>query len=365
MMLLEKYYWKEAKYISNDNLIDFFKNNSKIIAYNDFIEVRDYFQSKLGVCRYAFNTIGAWFKTENVIKDSPPKRVAFSKKPLIFPRKHIELKESLKLKRYSSKTVRIYLSAIRMINEWSIRNKNKHVEDMNHEDFREFFLYMNDEKKSSASTVRIYRFALAYYFKNILNLNIDLSFVEGLRNAKTLPVVLSREEIKRILNSINNIKHRTIIALIYSSGLRLSEVTSLRVRDIDFANLSIHVKEGKGKKDRITIFSDKITDDVKRFADGKRPDEFLFLSSGKDRDGRHHPLSGRAVEKIMESALKRAGINKKATPHDLRHSFATHLLENGISLRHIQLLLGHKNITTTTIYTKVYDPHLKGIKSPL
>lgn len=252
-----------------------------------------------------------------------------------------------------------------MIHAWSMAKKNKHIDDMDHADFRAFFLYLNNDREASASTVRVYRFALAYYFNNMLNMTIDLSFVEGVRNSKHLPVVFTRGEIARILDSIKNLKHRTMIALIYSSGLRLSELLSLRVRDVDCERLSIHVKEGKGKKDRITIFSDKIVDDLRRFMDGKRGDEFIFLSSGTDRQGRHHALSGRTVQKVLERALREAGINKKASPHDLRHTFATHLLENGISLRHIQVLLGHKNITTTSIYTKVYDPQLKGIRSPL
>ena len=364
-MLLEKYSWKKAKFISNDNFIDFFKSNNKIITYNDFIEIRDYFQLKIGVPRSAFKTIETWFKIETDNNGLSHESNGISEKPSQLQRNYKKLEEALKLKKYSRKTIKIYLSAIKMINAWSRSNKNKYVDDMNHDDFRELFLHLNDEKKASSSTVRIYRFALSYYFKNILNADIDLSFVEGLRNEKHLPIVLSRDEIKRILNCINNVKHRTMIALMYSSGLRLSELVSLRVRDIDLDNLSIHVKEGKGKKDRITIFSEKIVEDIQRFVDGKRPDEYVFLSSGKDSYGRYHPLSGRSVEKILESALNKAGINKKATPHDLRHSFATHLLENGISLRHIQVLLGHKNITTTTIYTKVYNPHLKGIKSPL
>jgi site-specific recombinase XerD len=364
-MLLAKYSWKEAKYISNENLLDFFKSNIKIIKYSDFLEIRGYFQSTLNAHRSAFKTIEPLFDAGIENKVSSRKKADIAQRPGNFPPRYTELKESLKLKRYSPKTIKIYMNALKMANAWCVSNKNKLVDDLNHDDLRELFLYLNDEKKSSASTVRIYRFALAYYFKNILHINIDLSFVEGLRNARPLPIVLSRDEIRRILHCINNIKHRTIIALLYSSGLRLSEATSLRVRDVDFANLSIHVKEGKGRKDRITIFSDKISEDLKHFVDGKRPDEFIFLSSGKDTNGRHHPISGRSVEKILESALKRAGINKKATPHSLRHSFATHLLENGISLRHIQMLLGHKNIVTTTIYTKVYDPHLKGIKSPL
>lgn len=364
-MLLEKYSWKNAIYISNENIIEYFEKNRSKIKYNDFVLVRDYFQKTLGVYRYAFKVVEEWFANETVESSTVRITDDYSDGPLPLPRQYAGLIDALKLKRYSRKTIKIYSSAIRMIHAWCMERKNKYIDDMNHADFREYFLYLNNDKRASASTVRVYKFSLAYYFKNVLNMNIDLSFVEGVRSSKHLPVVFSREEINRILDSIKNLKHRTMIALIYSSGLRLSELLGLRVRDVDLARLSIHVKEGKGGKDRITIFSDKIADDLKRFMKGKRGEEYLFLSSGKDRYGRSHPLSGRTVQKVLERAIRRAGISKKASPHDLRHSFATHLLENGISLRHIQALLGHKNITTTSIYTKVYDPKLKGIKSPL
>lgn len=364
-MLLEKYSWKKAMFISNQNIMEFFERNRSRINYEDFVLVRDYFHKTLNVYRSAFKEIGAWFANEDGNEPDAANMAGSKEKPMTLPRNYVKFEETLKLKRYSRKTIKIYLSAVRMIHAWSMTNKNKHIDDMNHSDFRDFFLYLNNDRMSSASTVRVYRFALAYYFNNMLNMTIDLSFVEGVRNSKHIPVVFTRDEIAMLLNSIQNLKHRTMIALIYSSGLRLAELLNLKVRDVNLERLSIHVKEGKGKKDRITIFSDKIADDLRSFMEGKRGDEFIFLASGTDRHGRSHPLSGRTVQKVLEKALEKAGINKKASPHDLRHSFATHLLENGISLRHIQALLGHKNIATTSIYTKVYDPQLKGIRSPL
>jgi site-specific recombinase XerD len=217
----------------------------------------------------------------------------------------------------------------------------------------------------STSYVRIHRFALQYYFMKVLGGVIDLSFVEGLRGSSHIPTILARDEISRMLSAINNLKHRTIIALMYSSGLRLSELLELRVGDIDLAGLTVHVREGKGRKDRITIFSGKIREDLSSIMGDRPGGDFVFTSSQRDGRGVYPRLSGRTVQAVFARALVRAGVRKKASPHDLRHSFATHLLENGISIRHIQMLLGHKNIATTTVYTRVAQPSLKGIRSPL
>jgi integrase/recombinase XerD len=176
---------------------------------------------------------------------------------------------------------------------------------------------------------------------------------------------LSRDEISSLLDSIKNVKHRTMIGLLYASGLRLSELINLRVADINLNELTIHVKWGKGRKDRITVFSRALTEGLCFCIQGKGADDFVFTSSLDNGREKVRHISARTVQKVLDAAIEKAGILRKATPHDLRHAFATHLLESGISLRHIQLLLGHKNITTTTIYTKVAQPAIKGIRSPL
>jgi site-specific recombinase XerD len=150
-----------------------------------------------------------------------------------------------------------------------------------------------------------------------------------------------------------------MLALAYGAGLRLSEVVNLKVKDLSLDELTIHLKQAKGKKDRITILSEKIKDDLKNYIVGKRADEFVFTS---ERGGK---LSERTLQKIFQTALKKAKIKKPATFHSLRHSFATHLLENGVDVRYVQELLGHANIRTTQVYTKVTNPRLKNIKSPL
>ena len=158
---------------------------------------------------------------------------------------------------------------------------------------------------------------------------------------------------------IKNPKHKLILALAYGAGLRVSEIINLRVRDIDLQELTIHPKQAKGKKDRITLLAEGLRPAIKNLTAGKNANDFVFSS---ERGGR---LTTRTAQKIFEKALKKAKIKKKATFHSLRHSFATHLLENGVDIRYVQELLGHQNIRTTQRYTQVTNPKLKNIKSPL
>lgn len=185
---------------------------------------------------------------------------------------------------------------------------------------------------------------------------INLKFA---KRSKKLPIVLSREEIKSVIDAIRNPKHKLIISLAYGAGLRISEVVNFKVKDINLEELTIHLKNAKGKKDRITIFPEKIKNDLQGLIAGKNLNDYLFES---ERGGK---LTERTAQKVFENALREAGIKKDATFHSLRHSFATHLLENGVDVRYVQELLGHQNVRTTQIYTQVTNPKLKNIKSPL
>lgn len=347
------------KYISNEDILEFFRDHEKDIGYGDFLAIRKYFREELRVARRVFAEIEKRFKNDPAVRVSP--RDGKDLPVRRYPPRFKECVELLKLKRYSRKTIKIYSAALLAVNEWLLDSRKRDIEKATHRDLQDFFLYLTEGKGLSLSSMRIHRFSISFYYRHVLNRRVDLSFVEGLRESKHLPVVLSRDEIRSLLGAIDNLKHRTMIALIYSSGLRLSELLCLRVRDVSLDELAIHVKEGKGRKDRVTIFSEKIRDDVARFMRGKDPGEHLFQTTARGGGA----LSGRSVQKILERALRRADIAKKASPHDLRHSFATHLLEDGISIRHIQLLLGHKSIATTSIYTRVSSPRLKGIRSPL
>ena len=173
-----------------------------------------------------------------------------------------------------------------------------------------------------------------------------------------MPVVLSRKEIEGIISKIYNQKHKFVIILGYAAGLRISEVVNLRVKDIDLEELTIHIKNAKGKKDRITIFPKKLISGLRELIFDKKRNDFVFEST---RGGK---LTTSSLQKILKNALRKSGIKKDATFHSLRHSFATHLLENGTDVRYVQELLGHQNIRTTQLYTQVTNPNLKNIKSP-
>ncbi len=179
------------------------------------------------------------------------------------------------------------------------------------------------------------------------------------KQSKRLPAILTREEIQHLLNQTRNIKHKTLLALSYSAGLRVSEVVALRVSDIDCISKTIIVRQGKGKKDRMTIMSDKLIVDVRSLTKNRDKNSYVFESN---RGGK---LTTETAQKVFYQCFFKSGIKKSASFHSLRHSFATHLLENGVDVRYMQELLGHANIRTTQIYTHVTNPSIKNIKSPL
>ncbi len=162
-----------------------------------------------------------------------------------------------------------------------------------------------------------------------------------------------------MIDCTSNLKHRTLLAITYAAGLRVSETVRLRVQDIDLNGLTVTVRQGKGKKDRLTVFSAVLAPEIQKCMVGKEGSDYLFAS---ERGGR---LVEATAQKVFYQAMRRVGIIKPATFHSLRHSFATHLLENGTDVRFVQELLGHANIRTTQIYTHVTNPSLKNIKSPL
>ena len=185
---------------------------------------------------------------------------------------------------------------------------------------------------------------------------IDL---ERPKKIQQLPQVLSMQEIKLILSNTNNSKHEAMLTTIYSGGLRVGEMINLKIKDIDSDGMRIWIREGKGVKDRLTVLSPKLLDLLRVYFRKYRPEEYLF----EGPEGGMYSAS--SVRKVLQKAVLRAGIRKKVVPHTLRHSFATHLLENGTNLRYIQSLLGHNNPKTTEIYTHVSSKSLNEVKSPL
>jgi len=184
-------------------------------------------------------------------------------------------------------------------------------------------------------------------------------YIDRPRREKTLPTVLSEEEIISILNSIDNIKHKAIIMTIYSAGLRISEVIGLKIKDIDSKRMQIRVEQGKGKKDRYTLLSGKALEVLRAYFKVYKPKIWLFEGQGGEQ------YAGRSIQNILKTAVSQTDIKKRVTVHTLRHSFATHLLENGTDLRYIQHLLGHESSRTTEVYTHITTKGFEQIKSPL
>jgi len=264
----------------------------------------------------------------------------------------VQAENELKLRNYSRKTIKSYLSCLS-----DFLSVCKNPQKINIE-FIKNYLLGKFNSGFSPQTVNLYLNSIKYFYRDVLKdyTKIDIKFAK--RSLK-LPIVLSREEISKIISNISNLKHKILISLSYGAGLRVSEVIKLRIKDIDIDELTIHIKGAKGNKDRITIFPSSLQEDLKKMIIERDENDYLFES---ERGGK---LSERTAQKVFENALKKAGIKKDATFHSLRHSFATHLLENGVDVRYVQELLGHQNIRTTQLYTKVTNPNIKNIRSPL
>lgn len=259
----------------------------------------------------------------------------------------------LKLRGHSPKTRKSYLFYVSQYLDFSekenIKDKNEAIEK---------FLLKKVTKGNSSSTINLALNSIKFLYREVLKSKEGIDF-KCAKKSKKLPVVLTKKEIEKIISQISNSKHRLIISIGYASGLRISEVINLKIQDINLEELTIHIKNAKGKKDRITVFPKKLRTDFQNLMAGKKKNNFVFESN---RGGK---LTIASAQKVFYRALARTDIKKQASFHSLRHSFATHLLENGTDVRYVQELLGHLNIRTTQIYTQVTNPKLKNIKSPL
>lgn len=264
-----------------------------------------------------------------------------------------KIRDELRLRAYSRKTIESYLFCLSEYFKY-IKTIKREPEI---EKIKKYLLEKQDRKQSS-QTINLHLQAIKYFYREIMKSPaiIEIRFA---KTASKLPIVLSRTEIEKIINSVNNPKHKLLISLSYGAGFRVSEAINLKVKDINLEELTIHIKEAKGNKDRLTIFPERLKQAICEITGSKEKSDFVFESN---RGGK---ITERTAQKIFETALKNAKIEKDATFHSLRHSFATHLLENGVDVRHVQELLGHANIRTTQLYTKVTNPSIRKIKSPL
>ena len=341
------------KFISNREIESFLLNHSILPGTKEFLFIKRFFLEEHKLSRRIFSQM-----EESEVDD---RKTQVEEEKEILPERYEDFLQILSIRKYSRKTIKAYTLSLKSANRWFLNNSGKSLSEIEEKDAQEFFYYISEGKGYSASSIRIYRFAIQFYRTEILNKKLDLSLFNNLKKSDHIPTVLSNHEIHLILNQIQNIKHRLMISLLYSSGLRISELIHLKVKDIDFQNFILTVREGKGKKDRLTVFSESLQKDLSRLIESKETKDYVFSSN---QGGGKSPLRTRTLQKIFASALKKSGIKKQASPHDLRHSFATHLLERGTDIRYIQHLLGHKNISTTSIYTRVAKKSFLSIRSP-
>ena len=265
------------------------------------------------------------------------------------------LKKELEIRNFSSKTVKAYL----FYNTDMVRYCQKDPTAIKESDVKNYLWYLLEQRRVSASTARLAFNAIKFYYRTVKKRRFHFNFALP-RGEKKLPVVLSRSEITRLLENLTNPKHSLILSLMYSAGLRVSEVVVLKPEDFDLAEQVLWVRQGKGRKDRQTVISDKIFNDLDNLLAKTETGQYLFKGQKP-----HSHLSTRSVEKFFTKALLKSGIKKRATCHSLRHSFATHLLESGVDAVYIQKLLGHRRIETTLVYARISNKFINNIKSPL
>ena len=263
--------------------------------------------------------------------------------------------QQMQLKGFSVRTIENYTKSI-----LSLAKYYKTSPDLlSQEQIRNYIQYQIIEKKLSRSWLNILISALKILFCDVLKREWNHLDIPRPRREKKLPVVLSKEETAELFACIRNIKHRALLTLTYSSGLRISEVKNLKPCDIDSQRMQIRIIQAKGFKDRYAVLSSVALELLRDYYKIFRPTEWLFeTKKGKS-------ISLRQIQHIFKAAVKEAGINKKVSVHTLRHSFATHMMEQGISLPIIQQLLGHKSLRTTSVYLHVQQYTLDSVKSPL
>jgi site-specific recombinase XerD len=264
--------------------------------------------------------------------------------------------QDMQLRGLSEGTQINYISRVKILQ----RFYGRPAEELGEEEIRDFLQHLITEKKQSASSVNVFNAALKFFYKTTLKTKWDNERIPRMKKTKKLPVVLTIEEVQALFDATKNLKHKCILMTTYGSGLRVSEVTRLKIIDIDSKNMSIFVRQGKGKKDRYTVLSQRNLELLREYWTKYHPSDWLFEGSEKGK----HITSG-SVQSIIHASATKAGIKKLVTVHTLRHSFATHLLEANVNLFYIKQLLGHTDIKTTAIYLHMVNINAFNLKSPL
>jgi len=258
----------------------------------------------------------------------------------------------LNIRNYSESTISSYNNALIQFKKWNYR---EHYLDKDL-----LFKYVEHLRAfdKSYSHIKNSIMALKLFSELVLGKILKNDYLIGIKRKSSLPDVLSIEEVKQVLDSIDNIKHKAIISLIYSCGLRISECINLKIADIDSKRMLIKIVQGKGKKDRLVQLSPKLLELLRNYYKQYHPKEHLFQGQFKDE------YSAKSIQNLLKKALQKCGIAKKITVHSLRHSFATHLIEQGTDIRIVQEILGHKDIRTTQIYTHISSASISKVNNP-
>jgi len=256
---------------------------------------------------------------------------------------------------YSERTIESYTSCVLKF----ISFTGKSVDTLSKQDALNFLTNLS-ERKVAGNTMNVYHMAIRFFLEDIMRKNMKLNIKYSKRPLR-LPEFLTKEEVKSLIGKIHNWKHRLMIEVLYGGGLRVSELLNLRVKDLLIEKGYGFIRQGKGRKDRIFVLSKIVQEKIKNLIDMEKlnADDFVFLTN------RHERYSVRSVQEIVKRAVNDARIRKEVHPHTLRHSFATHLIQNGASLNEVQTLLGHKSPETSMIYVHMASPNMINIKSPL
>jgi integrase/recombinase XerD len=258
--------------------------------------------------------------------------------------------EDMQLRGLSDATQRLYVRAVNELATYYKKSPNKITE----EELRQFLIYLQQEKQASPSTCSVTMYGIKFFYRYTLQRDWPLLIWARPIKEKKLPVVLSVDEVQQILGSLRKLRHRARLGIIYACGLRLQEGVSLRVTDIDSDRMVVNIHQGKGRKDRCVPLPEPMLVILRRYWSTHRHPVWLFPAAvprGTDLTAATTHINGRSVQRVFAAVLKTSGVQKPATVHTLRHSYATHLLQAGVSLRVIQLYLGHSSISSTAIYT--------------
>lgn len=337
-----KEWYPVEKYWSVPSTVGNLRQLTMIFAGEDL-----FFDSKVG-------SMVDYLKSKETIPKRIEVKVPDKSSNLVVFDKNDMLKE-LRLRGYSSKTVKAYVGHI----ERMVLYFNRNLCDINDKDIKDYLLNMIEVRKCNYTYIQQVLSAIKFYYAHVIGEKNNITDIPFPRKEQKLPDVLSQDEVAAIFRKVNNLKHKALLFVIYAAGLRVGEAVRLKKDDIDDQRMIIRVKQGKGKKDRNTLLSDRANAIIKEYTAQYKPDEWLFEG---DMPGKH--LTERSAQRVFENACKKANIREGVSVHVLRHSFATHLLEKGTDLRYIQELFGHSSSKTTEIYTHVSTKDLKKIQSP-